>query len=156
MTTEKKTIDITTTIHAYTDGACSVDTKIGGWGFLLIHDDKRLERNGGQRQTTSNQMELTAAINALKELQGQYPDNPIVVHTDSQYVRKGITEWIENWKSNGWRTAAKKAVLNQELWFQLDELNQAMNVTWQWVKSHSGHPQNQRADVLAKQGKQLA
>lgn len=156
MTTKTKNIDINTTINAYTDGACSGDTKLGGWGFVLTRDNKRLERKGGQKQTTNNQMELTAAIKALAELQGRYPQNPVVVHTDSQYVRKGITEWIENWKLNGWKTAAKKPVLNRDLWLQLDELNQAMNVTWKWVKGHSGDRENERADTLAQIGKQLA
>ena len=153
MTTNKKTIDINTVINAYTDGACSGDTKFGGWGFVLTLDDKRLERSGGQKQTTNNQMELTAAIKALEEIQRRYPKNPIVLYTDSQYVRRGITEWIENWKLNGWKTAAKKSVLNQDLWVQLDKLNQDMNVTWKWIKGHSGHPLNDRADSLAKAAK---
>lgn len=155
-TITKKTVDVKTVINAHTDGACSGNTKLGGWGFVLTRDDKRLERCGGQKQTTNNQMELTAAIKALEELQGRYPQNPIVVHTDSQYVRKGITEWIKNWKLNGWRTAAKKPVLNRDLWVQLDELNQAMKVSWKWVKGHSGNKENERADALAQIGKQRA
>jgi ribonuclease HI len=98
-------------------------------------------------------MELTAAIKSLEELQGRYPENPIVVYTDSQYVRCGITEWIDNWKRNGWKTAAKKPVLNKELLVELNKLNEVMNVTWKWIKDHSGHPLNKRADTLAKRAK---
>ncbi|OBT02697.1 ribonuclease HI [Vibrio cyclitrophicus] len=156
MTNKTNNFSVDVVNHAYTDGACSGNPGIGGWGFVLTRGDKRLERKGGEKQTTNNQMELTAAIKALKELQDRYPQNPIVVHTDSQYVHRGISEWIENWKRNGWRTAAKKSVLNKDLWVQLDELNQAMNVTWEWVKSHSGNIENERADALAQMGKRLA
>lgn len=148
-TTTTKTIDKDAINYAYTDGACITQKGLGGWGFVLSRDDKRLERSGGETQTTSNRMELTAAIKALELLQDRYPKNPIVVYTDSQYVQKGITEWIDNWKRNGWRNAARKPVLNADLWQQLDALNEALNVSWEWVKGHSGNPLNERADALA-------
>lgn len=138
-----------TPVVIYTDGACSGNPGPGGWGAILIYNDKRRELNGGERDTTNNRMELRAAAEALNALK-----RPVhaELHTDSQYVRKGITEWIANWKRNGWKTAAKKPVKNADLWQLLDEARQRHNVEWHWVKGHSGHPENERADELARAG----
>ena len=146
-----KTVDTNTVIRAYTDGACSGNPGPGGWGFVLARDDKRLRRSGGEKQTTNQRMELTAAIKALEELKGRYPNNPISVYTDSTYVRDGITKLIVNWKKNGWRKSNRTPVLNADLWRQLDTLNEELSVTWEWVKGHAGHKENEEADALAKQ-----
>ncbi len=133
----------------YTDGACSGNPGPGGWGAILISGAHRKELNGGQRTTTNNQMELMAAIEGLNALK-----RPSIVdlHTDSTYVRDGITKWIHGWKRNGWKTAAKKSVKNAELWQALDEATKRHEIRWHWVKGHAGHPENERADELAREG----
>ena len=141
-------------IYAYTDGACSGNPGPGGWGAILIAKDgdtvlKERELKGGEAQTTNNRMELLAAIHSLETL-----ERPAVVTvvTDSVYVKGGITEWIHGWKRRGWKTAAKKPVKNVELWQRLDEAAARHSVTWEWVKGHAGHPENERADELARAG----
>ena len=141
-------------IYAYTDGACSGNPGPGGWGAILIAKDgdtvlKERELKGGEAQTTNNRMELLAAIHSLEAL-----ERPAVVTvvTDSAYVKGGITEWIHGWKRRGWKTAAKKPVKNVELWQRLDEAAARHSVTWEWVKGHAGHPENERADELARTG----
>ena len=141
-------------LFAYTDGACSGNPGPGGWGALLIARDgnaevKRRELKGGEAPTTNNRMELTAAIEALNALKGGCR---VDLHTDSVYVRDGIRGWIEGWKRNGWKTAAKKPVKNAELWQALDAARSRHDVTWHWVKGHAGHPENERADELARKG----
>lgn len=139
---------------AYTDGACSGNPGPGGWGVLLQAKDgesllKERELKGGEADTTNNRMELLAAINALESL-GRA--TPITVITDSAYVKNGVTGWIHGWKRNGWKTAAKKPVKNADLWMRLDEAQARHDVTWKWVKGHAGHPENERADELARAG----
>lgn len=139
---------------AYTDGACSGNPGPGGWGTLLQAKDgdtvvKERELKGGEALTTNNQMELMAAIMALETLGKPCA---ITVITDSQYVKNGVTGWIHGWKRNGWKTAAKKPVKNAELWQRLDEAQARHHVTWEWVKGHAGHPENERADELARAG----
>jgi len=139
---------------AYTDGACSGNPGPGGWGALLQAKDgdtvlKEKELKGGAKDTTNNRMELTAAINALAELDRA---SKITVVTDSAYVKDGITKWLAGWKKNGWKTAAKKPVKNEDLWRDLDAQTQRHDVAWQWVKGHAGHPENERADELARAG----
>lgn len=141
-------------LFAYTDGACSGNPGPGGWGVLLIakQDDeilKERELNGGAPETTNNQMELMAAISALETLSGP---STITIVTDSSYVKDGITKWIFGWKAKGWKTANKKPVKNEELWKRLDAATAKHDVTWEWVKGHAGHPENERADELARQG----
>lgn len=137
-------------IVIYTDGACSGNPGPGGWGAVLIKDDHRKEINGGEAETTNNRMELMAAIEALNALKAAPSD--VVLYTDSNYVKGGITSWIHNWKKNGWKTAAKKPVKNADLWQDLVEAEEKHNVTWRWVKGHAGHPENERADELARDG----
>ena len=132
------------TIH--TDGACRGNPGLGGWGAVLQRGNKRKEILGAALETTNNRMELTAAIRALEALKST---SNVLVITDSQYVRRGITEWIEDWKQRDWKTAARKPVKNIDLWQRLDELVAAHKVHWQWVKGHSGDPDNERADALA-------
>jgi ribonuclease HI len=141
-------------LFAYTDGACSGNPGPGGWGALLIARDgeavlKERELKGGEALTTNNRMELLAAISALEAL-----DRPttITVVTDSAYVKNGIAGWIEGWKRNGWRTADKKPVKNEDLWRRLDEARARHKVRWEWIKGHAGHPENERADELARAG----
>ena len=141
-------------LFAYTDGACSGNPGPGGWGALLIARDgetekKRRELNGGEATTTNNRMELLAAISALESLTRP---SRITMVTDSQYVKNGVTSWIHGWKRNGWKTSAKKPVKNEDLWKRLDEAGQRHDVVWQWVKGHAGHPENERADELARAG----
>lgn len=141
-------------LFAYTDGACSGNPGPGGWGVLLHAKDgntvvKSRELNGGEARTTNNQMELMAAISALESLSRP---SEITVVTDSQYVKNGVTGWIFGWKKNGWKTAAKKPVKNVELWQRLDAAQARHQVTWAWVKGHAGHPENERADELARAG----
>lgn len=141
-------------LFAYTDGACSGNPGPGGWGAILIARDgntvvKERELNGGAAQTTNNQMELMAAISALEALSGP---SKITVVTDSSYVKDGITKWIFGWKARGWKTAGKKPVKNEELWKRLEGATQRHDVTWEWVKGHAGHPENERADELARAG----
>ena len=137
------------TIELYTDGACRGNPGPGGWGVLLRREGKDQHHCGGETNTTNNRMELQAAIEGLRLLND---DSDVLLVTDSQYVRKGITEWIVNWKRNGWRTAAKKPVKNADLWRELDEQTQRHHIRWQWVKGHSGHAENEIADQLANRG----
>lgn len=136
-------------VEIFTDGACRGNPGPGGWGVLLRYNGTEKEFFGGQKLTTNNQMELQAAIEGLASLSERCD---VTLTTDSQYVRKGITEWISGWKQRGWRTAAKKPVKNVELWQRLDELNAQHEVNWCWVKGHSGHPENDKADDLANKG----
>ena len=133
----------------YTDGACSGNPGPGGWGAILMFGEKTKEICGGEPATTNNRMELMAAIQALETLTRPCTGE---LHTDSQYVMKGISEWIHSWKRRGWRTADNKPVKNEDLWRRLDEARQRHDVQWQWVKGHAGHEHNERADALAGQG----
>ena len=133
----------------YTDGACSGNPGPGGWGALLRFDGNEKELKGGARETTNNRMEMTAAIEALSALKRRCR---VRLHTDSTYLKDGITSWIHNWKRNGWKTAAKKPVKNEDLWRQLDGLLVDHEIEWRWVKGHAGHPDNERADALARDG----
>ena len=136
-------------VDAYTDGACSRNPGPGGWGALLLAGDHEKELTGGAPETTNNRMELTAAIEALNAVKAA---DTVRLHTDSTYVRDGITQWIDRWKENGWRTAARKPVKNEDLWRALDEARTRHTVEWYWVKGHDGHPENERADALARAG----
>ncbi len=143
-----------TELVAYTDGACSGNPGPGGWGVLLIARNgdtvlKEREINGGEAETTNNRMELLAAIEALEALERP---SALTIVTDSAYVKNGVTSWIHGWKRNGWRTAAKKPVKNEDLWKRLDEAQSRHDVSWEWVKGHAGHPENERADALARGG----
>ena len=136
-------------IQIFTDGACRGNPGPGGWGVILRSGSHEKELFGGEQSTTNNRMELRAAIEGLAALKRP---SRVTITTDSQYVRQGITQWIEGWKRNQWRTSAKKPVKNQDLWQLLDELTCRHEVTWEWVKGHSGHPDNELADVLANRG----
>lgn len=136
-------------VQAFTDGACSGNPGPGGWGAVLQFGDRERELYGGADDTTNNRMELTAAIEALKALKEPCE---VSLTTDSTYVKDGITQWLVNWKKNGWKTAARKAVKNQDLWQQLDDQASRHRIEWRWVKGHSGHPENERADALANRG----
>lgn len=136
-------------VEIFTDGACSGNPGPGGWGALLRFGDREKELQGGVEQTTNNRMELTAAIEALNALKRPCR---VELYTDSEYLRKGITEWLERWKSNGWRTAGKKQVKNADLWQKLDAAAARHEVSWHWVRGHAGHPENERADRLANAG----
>lgn len=137
------------TVELFTDGACRGNPGPGGWGALLRYNGVEKTLHGGEAETTNNRMELMAAIKGLEALKRR---SDVVLTTDSQYVRKGITEWIANWKRRDWRTADKKPVKNKDLWKQLDKLSQSHNVDWRWVKGHSGHRENEIADQLANKG----
>ena len=137
------------TVDVYTDGACKGNPGIGGWGALLRFDGKSREMLGGEALTTNNRMELTAVICALEALKRHCR---VRVHTDSTYVQQGISVWIHNWKKRGWRTSDKKPVKNVDLWQQLDDLAQKHDIEWLWVRGHSGHDGNERADELANRG----
>ena len=136
-------------INIYTDGACKGNPGPGGWGALILQGDTKNEIYGGEANTTNNRMEIMAVIRALKTIN---TENEITVFTDSTYVQKGINEWIAKWKINGWRTSNKKEVKNKDLWVQLDNLTSQLKINWIWVKGHSGHPENDRADYLANKG----
>ncbi|MGI9483671.1 MAG: ribonuclease HI [Hyphomicrobiales bacterium] len=136
-------------VDIFTDGACSGNPGPGGWGAILRYGDNEKELNGGAADTTNNRMELQAAIDSLKALKRPCQ---VDLYTDSVYVRDGITKWLHNWKRNGWRTAAKKPVKNADLWQELTEAMAAHHVNWHWVKGHAGHPENERADELARLG----
>ncbi len=140
-------------IDIFTDGACSGNPGPGGWGAILRMNDKEKELFGGAAQTTNNRMEMMAVIEALKAVK-----HPVAlrVHTDSQYVQKGISEWIHGWKQRGWKTASKAPVKNEDLWRELDRLASRHAIEWIWVKGHAGHAENERADVLARRGVELA
>ncbi len=133
----------------YTDGACKGNPGPGGWGALLKYGEHERELFGGESLTTNNRMELTAVIEALRALKRP---SRVVVHTDSQYVQKGVTEWLRNWKQRGWKTADRKPVKNEDLWRALDALLASHQISWRWVRGHSGHPENERADALANRG----
>ena len=134
-------------VEIYTDGACSGNPGPGGWGAILRYNDKEKEISGGDLDTTNNRMELMAAIQALEFL-----SRPAVVHvhTDSKYLRDGITQWIHQWKKKGWKNSGRKDVKNKDLWQRLDAVRQQHSVEWFWVKGHSGHDENERADMLAR------
>jgi ribonuclease HI len=138
-----------TEVEIFTDGACRGNPGPGGWGVVLRAGAYEKELHGGEPATTNNRMELTAAIRALEALKRSCR---VALYTDSQYVRQGITEWLAQWHARGWKTANRKPVKNQDLWQQLDALAQQHEIEWHWVKGHSGHPENERADVLANQG----
>ena len=135
-------------VQIFTDGACKGNPGPGGWGAILRFQDNEKEINGYKPLTTNNIMELMAVIESLKAISKPFE---IEITTDSKYVKNGITSWIHNWKKNGWKTAAKKPVKNKELWIELDHLIQKHNVSWKWVKGHSGHIENERADELANE-----
>ena len=136
-------------IKIYTDGACRGNPGPGGWGALIIENGEEWSLWGGESNTTNNQMEMTAAIKALEYFTNS---SNIQLTTDSNYVKDGIESWIEGWKRNGWKTASKKSVKNKELWVRLDNLNNFHNISWNWVKGHSGHRENEIADLLANKG----
>jgi len=137
------------TVIIHTDGACSGNPGPGGWGAIIRDGDKIKEITGGEATTTNNRMELLAAISALESL----PDGtPTELHTDSQYLKDGITKWMNNWKKNGWRTAGKEPVKNVDLWKRLDEAARRHKISWHWVRGHIGHDENERADELAREG----
>jgi len=136
-------------VRIYTDGACKGNPGVGGWGALLQFGASEKELFGGEANTTNNRMELMAVIQALRALTRSCH---AVVYTDSAYVQKGISEWIHGWKRNGWKTADRKPVKNADLWVLLDDLARQHHVDWQWVKGHAGHPENERADLLANRG----
>ena len=136
-------------ITAYTDGACSGNPGPGGWGAIIKNESFCKEIHGGVLETTNNRMELTAAIEALESFSKPMDVN---IYTDSTYLQKGISEWIHTWKKRGWTTASKKPVKNKDLWERLDKAILTHTITWLWVKGHSGHPENERADELAQMG----
>ena len=137
-------------IKVYTDGACKGNPGPGGWGVYIQSNVDEKELYGGNPETTNNQMEMQAALEALKHLKDE--DEIIELYTDSNYLRQGITEWIHKWKKNNWKTAAKKPVANRDLWIEISDLNEKMTVEWNWVKGHAGDPGNERADELANMG----
>jgi ribonuclease HI len=136
-------------VEIWTDGACSGNPGPGGWGALLRYRNREKELSGGEAESTNNRMELTAAIMALEALQRHCK---VDLYTDSQYLRGGIMSWLDRWKANGWKTAARKAVKNEDLWRRLDAAQQRHDVTWHWVRGHVGHIENERADTLARVG----
>ena len=136
-------------IEVFTDGACRGNPGPGGWGVLLIIDGKESSLCGGEKDTTNNRMELTAAIKALEVFK---EESTLTLTTDSTYVKDGITKWLDNWKVKNWLTASKKPVKNKDLWIKLDQLNARHKVSWKWVKAHVGHRENEIADMLANKG----
>ena len=134
-------------IKIYTDGACSGNPGIGGWGVVILNNGKEIQLNGGANNTTNNKMELTAAIKALGYFEQR---KDLVIYTDSKYVKDGIESWIINWKQNGWKTSTKKPVKNKEMWIALDDLMKKHNINWEWVKGHAGNKHNEKADYLAR------
>lgn len=136
-------------VTVFTDGACSGNPGPGGWGAILMSGSHRKEISGGEANSTNNRMELMAAISALEALKRP---SDVDLTTDSNYVKNGITTWIHGWKKNGWKTADKKPVKNAELWQRLEAATKRHKVTWHWVKGHAGHPENERADELAREG----
>lgn len=142
-------MDLTKIVEIYTDGACSGNPGPGGWGVLLRYGDHEKELCGGEEETTNNRMEMLAVIKALEALKGA---PKVELYTDSKYVMQGVNEWLTGWKAKNWKTASKKPVKNQDLWERIDSLIQDHDVTFHWVKGHAGHPDNERADALARQG----
>jgi ribonuclease HI len=136
-------------VTIYTDGACSGNPGPGGWGVILVSGPHRRELSGGDAETTNNRMELLAAITGLEALKRP---SRVDIHTDSEYVRTGISAWIHGWKRNGWRTSTRQPVKNAELWQRLDAAQMRHEVHWHWVRGHAGHPENERADELAREG----
>ena len=136
-------------VEIFTDGACRGNPGKGGWGAIIKINEKEHYIYGGDKKTTNNRMELTAAIKALEFLE---KSSEVVLTTDSEYLRKGITEWLTTWKQRDWKTASKKPVLNKDLWLLLDNLSTGHNIIWKWVKGHSGHRENEIADMLANKG----
>ena len=134
-------------VEIYTDGACSGNPGPGGWGAILRYGDTEKELSGGEKETTNNRMEMMAAITSLESLTRPMH---VDIYTDSTYVRDGITKWIHGWKKRGWRTADKKPVKNMELWERLEAAVERHEIEWHWVKGHAGHPENERADELAR------
>jgi len=141
--------EATETIDIYTDGACSGNPGPGGWGAILRYNGTEKELFGGEAATTNNRMEMMAVIEALRALKRPLA---VRVHTDSQYVQKGISEWIHGWKKRGWKTADRKPVKNEDLWRTLDALAAQHRIEWHWVRGHAGHAENERADELARRG----
>lgn len=138
-------------ITMYADGACSGNPGLGGWGCIIDFNNVRKEFSGGEKMTTNNRMELTGVIKALQYIKTQdVKDIPCVFYTDSQYVQKGISEWIKKWKLNGWKTASKEPVKNKDLWEELSEVSSLFKIEWKWLKGHAGHPENERCDELAR------
>ncbi|WP_325198695.1 ribonuclease HI [Kingella oralis] len=137
------------TVSLYTDGACKGNPGKGGWGVLMRYGSHEKELFGGEAHTTNNRMELTAIIQGLAALKRPCA---VVIYTDSQYVKNGMEKWIHGWKKNGWKTASKQPVKNEDLWQQLDRLAAQHQIQWQWVRGHAGHTENERADALANQG----
>ena len=137
------------TVSLYTDGACKGNPGKGGWGVLMRYGSHEKELFGGEAHTTNNRMELTAIIQGLAALKRPCA---VVIYTDSQYVKNGMEQWIHGWKKNGWKTASKQPVKNEDLWQQLDRLAVQHQIQWQWVRGHAGHTENERADALANQG----
>ena len=140
---------LTQTVDIYTDGACRGNPGPGGWGVLLIANGHRKTLHGGEHDTTNNRMELQAAIEALNALNGE---RNVTLYTDSKYVMDGINDWMPRWKQRGWKTAAKQPVKNQDLWQQLDAAVARHDITWKWVRGHTGNPGNEEADALANRG----
>tara|TARA_Y100000590_G_scaffold209860_1_gene237798 strand:- start:853 stop:1284 length:432 start_codon:yes stop_codon:yes gene_type:complete len=136
-------------IEIFTDGACRGNPGLGGWGALIRRNGEERSLWGGERDTTNNRMEMEAAIRGLESI---VESSNITITTDSNYLKDGITQWLEGWKNKNWKTASKKPVKNQDLWMRLDELSQFHNVNWKWVKGHSGHRENEIADLLANKG----
>ncbi|HLI12976.1 MAG TPA: ribonuclease HI [Alphaproteobacteria bacterium] len=147
--TNRANEDADTTVDIFTDGACSGNPGPGGWGAILRYRGHERELKGGEAATTNNRMELLAAIHALEALKRR---SRVRLHTDSMYLRDGITGWIRRWKANGWRTADRKPVKNLDLWQRLDAALAHHEVSWHWVRGHAGHPENERADALAREG----
>lgn len=138
-------------ITIYTDGACSGNPGPGGWGCVILAQQKEIEMSGGEKSTTNNRMELMAAIQALSRVAANNEMSKFKINlvTDSQYVKNGITQWIANWKKNGWKTSSKQPVKNQDLWIKLDELTHTLDIEWSWVKGHAGNKYNEICDSLA-------
>src|SRR5690606_19754555 len=149
----KELADMTDVVDIWTDGACKGNPGLGGWGALLRHGGREKAICGGEANTTNNRMELMAVIEALKALKRPCQ---VRVHTDSQYVQKGMNEWLSGWKARGWRTADKKPVKNADLWQELEQQAAKHELTWLWVRGHAGDPGNERADQLANEGVEIA
>ena len=139
-------------IEIYTDGSCLTNPGNGGWAAIIIDDGKKTEIKGSKKNTTNNQMELLAPIEALKKIP---KGSEVQIFTDSKYVKSGITEWIHNWKKNGWKTASKQSVKNKELWIELDTLSNDFNIEWNWVKAHSINKLNNEVDLIAREAANL-